>query len=161
MNNPYFEILIYSCSQSQFLDHITKETEKDLVSAGINYGNGLWKQMRQKEIKRRLKPVRYNELIGSIEVYPFGSQLRADYSFTDKKRIYIGTKVKGIIKRKGKFLEKRYGHSKLTSPEIFRDFRDALERRVKESRRINSRYVDYSAFDKCGEFIDWRKILNL
>lgn len=160
MNETFFELPVYSCSQETFVDRVTKEAEK--VMAGVrDYGNGFWQEQLADEIKRHLIPVRFNELVGCIEVHVMGSQLRADYWFTDKKKIVIGSKSKGTIRPIGKLIEKHYRSSRLSSSEIFYDFRKTIETRVKEHSRLKRRFVDYSVLDRCGPFIDWRRILKL
>ena len=160
MNEPYFELLIYSCSQEAFVERATKEAEK-VMAAVPDYGNGFRQEQLADEIKRHSIPVRFNELVGYIEVHAVGSELRADYWFTDKKKIVIGSKSKGTIRPIGKLIEKHYRSSRLSSPDIFDDFRKTLETRVNEHSRLKRRFIDYSVFDRCGPFIDWRRILEL
>jgi len=69
--------------------------------------------------------------------------------------------VKGTIRPIGKLIEMHYKHSQLSSSEIFYDFRNTIETRVNKHSRLKKRFVDYSVFDRCGPFIDWRRILNL
>lgn len=160
MNETYFELPVYSCNQEALVERVTKDAEK--VMAGVRgYGNGFWQEQLADEIKRHLFPIRFNELVGSIEVHVIGSQLRADYWFTDKKKIVIGSKSKGTIRPVGKLIEIHYKQSRLSSLEIFDDYRKKLEKRVKEHSRLKRRFVDYSVFDRCGPFVDWRRVLNL
>lgn len=125
-----------------------------------DYKNGFWQEQRDQEIRRHLKPVRYNELIGCIEVHTIGTQLRADRWFTDKKRIVVGSQQKGVITWRGKLLEKHYSRSKLSSPNIFADFRKALMSAIGDSPSLKNRFIDLSAFDRCGPFVDWRALLR-
>ncbi len=160
MNENYFEIPVHSCSQECFFERVKNNAEK--VMAGIpNNGNGFWEEQLEDEINRHLYSVSYNEIIGSINVYAMGSQLRADYWYTNKKSIVIGSKVKGTIEPRGKLIECHYKASNLLSVEIYEDFRRKLEKSVNEHFILKKRFVDYSTFDRCGPFIDWRKILNL
>ena len=84
MKERLFEIPVYSCSQSEFVARVHADAAKSMASVP-NYGSGFWEQQLQEEVQRHLKPVRWNELVGSIEVYAMGSQLRADYWFTEKR----------------------------------------------------------------------------
>jgi len=160
LNDTYFEVLVYSCDQDRFVAKVTADVDKYMAEVP-DYGNGFWQQQRDEGIQRELKPVRYNELVGCIDIYVFGSQLRADYWFTEKRHVIIGSRVKGTIRPHGKLLEKWYSHSKLSSPEIFADFRAALNTEVRRHSRLNNRYIDFDAFERCGPFIDWREILKL
>lgn len=160
INETLFEIPIYSCTQEQFIAHVTAQAEKDMASVP-DYNNGFWQEQRDQEIKRHLKAVRYNELIGCIEIHAIGTQLRADYWFTNKKRIIIGSPQKGVVSWRGKLLESHYRGSKLSSQNIFKDFRKAITSTVNDRERLKNRFVDLSAFDRCGPFVDWRALLRL
>jgi hypothetical protein len=160
LNDTYFEVLVYSCDQDAFVAKVTTDVD-NYMAIVPDYGNGFWQQERDEGIKRELKPIRYNELVGCLDIYAFGSQLRADYWFTDKKRVIAGARVKGTIRPCGKLIEKRYSHSNLSSPEIFADFRAALNAQVRRHSRLRNRYVDFGAFDRCGPLVDWRAVLKL
>ncbi|MFT5427056.1 MAG: hypothetical protein ACI9ZT_002012 [Gammaproteobacteria bacterium] len=75
MNDTIFEILIYSCTQDELVTRVIEKADKNMANVP-DYGDGFWQVQRQDEINRHLKSVRYNELIGCIEVHPLGSQLR-------------------------------------------------------------------------------------
>jgi len=119
-------------------------------------------QMRDRAIQLQLKDMRYNELVGCIEVHSVFTQLRADLWFTDKKRVVVGSETKCIIRWCGKMLEREYGlGSPLTSREIFENFRRDLKREVERHRRLRRRHIDFAAFDRCGPFVDWHAVLQL
>ena len=161
INNALFEVLVYTCSQEQFVEHVTATVDKYMASVH-GAGTPIWEQQREEEIQRHLYPVRYNELVGAIEVHRVGSQLRADYWFAEKSRIVIGSKQKARIRWCGKLLEKHYSYSsKMSSSEIFSDFREALAKEVRRSGWLKRRCIDLSTFDRCGPYIDWRSILEL
>ena len=155
-----FEISVYSCNQEQFISRVTANAEKVMATVP-DYKNGFWQAQLKHEIQRHSKPVRYNELIGCIEVHTIGSQLRADYWFTDKKRILIGSQQKGVVKWRGKLLEKHYSQSKLSSTDIFSDFRIALTTAIGDNTKLKNRFIDLSAFNRCGPFIDWCALLQI
>lgn len=159
-NGTYFEILVYTCDQDIFLDHVTKKAKKEMASVP-DYGNGFWQEQLNDSIKRKFKPIRYNELIGYVVVYPLYWQLRADYWFTDKKRIVIGSKEKGVITHRRNILEKNYKSSSLTSPEIFCEFRGELDDEVRKHWELKNGFVDFSALDRIGPHVDWRSVLKL
>lgn len=94
-----------------------------------------------------------------MEVHIVGSQLRADYRFTDKSRILVGSR--GVIRWRGKLLEKWYNGSRLTSPDIYSDFRLALGDEVRRHSWLKRRFVDFEALDRGGPLVDWRKALHL
>jgi hypothetical protein len=175
INETLFEILVYSCNQDAFLEHVTADVHKQLLRYPFGplclvratdpvqqqRDEDLRKEMQEKEIERRLKPVRYNELVGCIEVHSVVTQLRADYWFSEKERIVVGGKTRGTIRWQGKLLEREYDGSLQTSSDIFKDFRGHLVRAIKGDRRLSRRHIDFEAFDRCGPFVDWRAALGL
>ena len=162
INDTIFEIPVYSCSQEQFNAKITDQIDKLMQDVPKNYGNAIWEEQRQEELNQQLGSIRFNEVIGYIEIYLFGSQLRADYWFSEKSRIVIGSKSKGRITSRGRLLERHFQpHRKLKSSQIFKQFRESLERAAKGNNLLKRRHVDYAAFDRCGPFIDWAKIIEM
>jgi hypothetical protein len=160
IDDGLFELPVYTCTQEQLVEHVTAYVDRQMADVP-DFGTGFWQQQRQEEIQRHLRPVRYNELVGCVEVYSLGTQLRAGLWFTDKKRIVFGSPNRGRITSWGKILEMHYDHSDLSSVEIFNDFRDSLVAVVKRSRLLKRRFVDFNAFDRCGPFVNWRAVLNL
>lgn len=162
LNETYFEILVYTCDQDTFFKRVTSHVDKFMKTVPFPYpGTDIWRQTREDEIKRHLKPVRYNELVGCIDVHTVGSQLRADYWFTNKSKIHIGSRDKGVISYQGKLIEVWYSRSPLSSQEIFTDFRRALDDEVHRHTFLRKRFVDFETFDRCGPLVDWRSALGL
>jgi len=123
--------------------------------------DGILKQMVEKQFRRQWRDVRYNELVGCIEICTVQTKLRADYWFTTKKRVVVGSDTKGNIEFRGRLLEKEYGHSTLTSEAVFQDFRAALQCEIEDNSLLRRRYIDFRAFDRCGPLVDWRGALQL
>ena len=173
IGDTLFEILVYSCDQRTFEAAITAKAERQLIPSTfapllrvVNLAqpqqmDDMRKKMVDNQVRRQWKHVRYNELVGCIEICTVSTKIRADYWFTDKKRIIAGSKIKGIIGFQGGLFEKEYGRSTLTSREIFQDFRAALEYEVKCNPQIRRRFIDFRAFDRCGPLVDWRDALQL
>ena len=159
VHDTVFEILVYSCDQQTFAERMTASAKADMASVP-NDGTGFWQEQLEDLIRRKLKPIRYNELVGCVDVYTYSGQIRAGYWFTDKARIMLGSNAKGVISWRGKIVEKHYNHSNLSSKEIFVDFRGALDLAVKQHRRLKHRFVDFVAFDRIGPHVDWRHALR-
>lgn len=161
INETLCEIPILSCDQKTFAARATAFVDK-LMADTPDFGNPAFRQQQIEELlQNELKPVRYNELVGCVEVHFVGTQLRADYWFTDKKRIVIGSRDKGTIRWCGKLLEKDYRGSLLSSVDIFQDFRAVLTAEIARHPRLGRRLADFSIFDRCGPVIDWRKVLRI
>ena len=161
MNNALFEIFIYTCTQEQFVDRVRSDVESWFTDHVSKTNVSIWQQGRDEEIQRHMKSVRYNELVGCIEIYAQGSQLRAGYWFSEKKKIIVGSRERPVIKWRGKLLEKHYRHTRLSSPAIFHDFRNSVAHAASQRKRLEPRFIDFAAFDRCGPFIDWRQVLQL
>lgn len=160
MNETYFEILVYIRRQEQL--NLRVENEAERVMADVpNYGNGYWDKQKQEEIQRHLYPVRFNEIVGAIEIHNVGTQLRADWWFSSKQRIVPGARSRGEISYVGKLLEIDYDRTEMVSFEIFDDFRKNLKQEIERNRRLKKRFIDFDAFDRCGPFVNWRAILGL
>jgi hypothetical protein len=159
INDVVFEILVYACDQEAFIRRVESDADKTMALVP-GKGTDFWKEQRNDEIQRHMKSVRYNETVGCIEIHIVGTQLRADYWFTDKARVVLGSNQKGTIKHRGKLLERSYNLSKLSSAEIFKDFRKALDRAIRENGRLKNRFTNFEAFDRCGPFIDWCSMLR-
>jgi len=91
------------------------------MSSVTNYENGFWEEQLKDEYNRHIKPVRFNQIVGAIDIYVIRNQLRADYWFTNKKRIYIRSQNKGRIYWQGKLLERDYRGESLSSSEVFKE----------------------------------------
>ena len=86
INDTIFEVPVYTCNQKQANARISKQVDKNMRNVP-DYGTGFWEEQRDSEFRRRCGPIRFNEIIGFIDVHIVGSQLRADYWFVDRKRI--------------------------------------------------------------------------
>jgi len=99
---------------------------------------------------------RFNEIIGYIRLYFFGSQIRGEYYTVDSKRI-VRTRKKQFEWRTWKLapeidIEPPYGNS-----EILVAIREYIEDCKKE---IPKRFIDTSTFDIIKQFIDWKALLK-
>lgn len=159
INDTFFEIPIYSCDQNELAQHVKNTVDHDMAQVK-DFGNGFWQKQWEEEYQRRMWPVRFNALVGYIEVHIVGTQLRADWWFTDKKKIFAAAKDRGVIRWVGKLIEKGYSTQSMTSAEIFNDFRSAIVHAVKTENRLKRRFIDYSAFDRIGPYVDWLSILQ-
>lgn len=160
MNETYFEILIYTVSQEELVERVKRQTDRTMQSVP-DFGNGFWQEQKESEIARHLYPIRYNEIVGAIEVHKLGSQLRADWWFTEKQKVMVGGRSQGEIKHIGKLIEIDYSCTPMSSAEIFEDFREALVAEVKANRRLKRRYLDFETFNRVGPLLDWRIVLGL
>lgn len=160
VNRTLFEILVYSCTQEEFNRRATEEVDR-FMNDVPKYEESFWQEQRQQELQARLHPIKYNEVVGSIEVYALGTQLRADYWFTEKSRIIIGSGTARRIRWMGKLVECRFSSQELSdATSIFRKFRKALDSAIGDTRSLKGRFVDFDAFDRCGPLLDWASAIR-
>jgi len=138
MNEPiFFEIPIYRCSRKVHSIEMKKEEQK--WASPENFHRFRWYAWK------------YNEIVGYLNLFIFGSQFRIDIWFIDKKRIN-----KGIIRKNFKFLgkESEIGIPKnKSSNEIFEFI---IENLVKLNRSNFKKYhFDLKTFNVIGQFVDW------
>lgn len=94
----------------------------------------------------------YNEVIGFLRLYIFGSQLRVDYWFVTNKRIGKNIRDKKFMFC-GKILEAQIDNDK-SSKEIFEWI--ILELNDLEKREFKKRHFDLRTFKVLGRFVDWK-----
>lgn len=97
---------------------------------------------------------KYNEIIGYLNLYIFGSQLRMDIWFVDKIRFN-----RGILKKKfvfhGKVFEKAIPKNK-SSNEIFEFI---IENLIQLNESKYKRYhFDLNTFKVIGQFVNWKDL---
>jgi len=101
-------------------------------------------------------PWNYNETIGFLNLYIFGSQLRVDFWLIPNQRISKGIHKKKFINY-GKILEAQIDKTK-SSVEIFEWIVSELS--DLEKRKFKRRHFDLRAFKVLGRYIDWKTLSN-
>lgn len=157
MTEPiFFEIPIYRCSLDSHTDEmkaqesninmmVPKETSPESNQAMLdNFHNSIWYAWK------------YNEIVGYLNLFIFGTQFRVDIWFINKRRIN-----KGIVKKRfiysGKAMEKAIS-SKKPSIEIFHFVIEQLENLNKRDYRKYT--FDLTTFKTVGVFIDWVHLVD-
>lgn len=133
----FFEIPIYRCSKK--VHGLETEIEEKKWASVDNFHQFSWYAWK------------YNEIIGYLNLNIFGSQLRIDIWFVDKKRFN-----RGILKKKfklhGKVFEKVIPRNK-SSNEIF----EFIIKNLIEINKSNYKrfHFDLRTFKVVGQFVDW------
>jgi hypothetical protein len=154
----FFEIPIYRCP----IDRHTKEMEKDKLD---------WLEPSQ-EVKNshpeyfchakrfweshRWYPWRYNEVIGWLRLFVFGSQIRGELWYTKAKCILPKPK-KLMFSRGDVFL--RGFHPRQTDTEILTELTAELVK-FQKSKRLKGRFLDLECFFSIAPSVRWRKLLG-
>ncbi len=155
MNKVFFEIPIYRTTEqnhdSDMKDIIDRQCSKYPFLEGSYLEN--FKVTIQEKSCYQWK---YNDIIGYLNLYIFGSQLRVDYYLISNKRIN-----KGIIKKKfinnWKTYEADIDKTK-SSIEIFEWILKELK--DLEKRKFRKRYFDLHSFQLIGKYVDWKSLVN-
>ena len=95
---------------------------------------------------------RYNEIIGYIRLYFFGSQVRGEYIGIKAQRI-VRTRKKLFEHQTHKLVPELTVPNEATSADIFRLIKAHL---VECQRELPNRYFDTTLLDKIGPYVDWR-----
>lgn len=147
----FFKIPIYRCTKETHTKYMEKERNKfilieDKEESPISYQNGI--VLFQDE---KWYPWKYNERIGYLNLFIFGTQLRADTWFIAKKRIN-----KGIIKKKfilvAKSFEKEIPLNK-NSDDVFKFILNTLI--TYNKTKFKKFHFDLSTFKVTGKFVNW------
>jgi len=96
----------------------------------------------------------YNEIIGYIRLYFFGTQIRGEYWGVNSKRI-VRTRKKTFEYKTWKLATEIDIHRKPDSSSIFSKIQDYLERCKKE---LKGRYIDIVNLKAIGSYVDWKSL---
>jgi len=101
-------------------------------------------------------PWRFNEAIGYIRLYFFGSQIRGEYYAVQRKRI-IRTRTKTFEYLAHKVVPELDIPASAESKDIYAVILEYLHRCQTE---LKPRYVDIGLFCAVGPYVDWRALYN-
>ena len=158
MTEPiFFEIPIYRITKLNFSQEMDSTLEKHYRNyPGDRIGEHF--QNYKNVINRNHKyPWKYNEIIGYLNLYIYGSQLRIDYWLVSNQRIN-----KGIRKKKFYYNFKAFEATiskNMISIEIFEWILNQLKI-LQNDRRFKKRYFDIAAFEVVGKYIDWKTLFD-
>lgn len=162
MEKHLFEIGIYNQSFEQFHASIEKKVQRymdDFPGRG-----GITREQAPKvfdEIKNRASgrypQWRYNQIIGWLQIYVLGSQVRGEYWFTEKKRIPFIVQNPALVYQ-GKAFELSF-YPEDSSNDIFAGVCARIDMMNKE-RPFKGRFIDTESFHNTGPAVNWRHLLG-
>lgn len=152
-----FEILIYRIKEKDFYA-LYEKREQEFINKVIPEPEN---KIYEKSIKRLEfwffenygGPWNYNQIIGAIEIFLLGDQIRGDYWLSTKKRYRTKMKNKNISK---------YG--KIFEMHVFNDtsnntISSEIKKRISDFLKYDKRLVpDFRAYDAISKYIDWKKL---
>jgi len=96
----------------------------------------------------------YNEIIGYIRLYFFGTQIRGEYWAVNAKKI-VKTRKKIFEYKTWKLASEIELHWETDSSSIFSQILKYLERCKKE---LKKRYIDTHNLEAIGPYVDWKSL---
>tara|TARA_B100001063_G_C16772156_1_gene562443 strand:- start:780 stop:1295 length:516 start_codon:yes stop_codon:yes gene_type:complete len=98
----------------------------------------------------------YNEIIGYLEIYILGNQVRAQYWQDNKKRI-VKTRKKQFVFKTHKLVPEVSFDRSLTNEDIF----DVINECISDCKQeLKGRYLDTSTLDRLGPYINWKELIK-
>ena len=163
MRDSFFTIPIYRCNQVKFEEEIELEKKnlheyftrhlplniKDTYDAS---------DLIESSIQRKWKCWQYNEIVGYIELYILGDQIRGTRYYIKHKKI-----GKSINNKVFEYLGKEFEMSTTyleSDEEIFNKLIKLLEELSSESTKLKNRFIDLSEIKRIGKYIKWKKLIK-
>lgn len=158
----FFELPIYRTSIEQFYQEVEKYIDKKFSKLNDfskdYYENNPkeklgWEQGHRKDYGSIWE---YNDIIGYIKLYFYGTQVRGEYWSVTAKRI-VKTKKKDFICKDWSFGPAISVHFENDSLGIYNKIIELIDFFKKQ---LKNRFVNTSKFDAIGPHIDWKRMYD-
>lgn len=168
MENYFFEIPIYRCTEEVFMTEIYQlksKIENELEYERKYYSTEKFNSLVNNLLAIQVYPYQYNEAVGWIKLYVLGNQLRGELFFEGSTEYPFNSKTrinKGIRKKRFKHVGKAFEISisqTMSSDEILEKLKFTLERINKNESPFIKRYIDTTYLDRIGPFMDWKNLI--
>lgn len=159
-DNPFFIIPVYRCSPEQYLDELEERRKKLTIFFTSDLPEELKNTYDVKPLVEKSldwKCWKYNEIIGYIELYILGDQIRGSLYFVDNKRVRKDIKSKKITKY-GKIFELSTNY--LNTDDILKYLMYELGQIQLNNIKLKNRYIDFSGISKISKFVDWKGLVQ-
>ena len=162
--NYFYDVPVYRLSRERYYKDMDKYINKNMYSGSPNHIK-MTEEFYRKEPSQKLAQEdrlqisyggawEYNEIIGYIRLYFFGTQIRGEY---------WGVNAKKIVRSRKKFFEHKTWklaseielHWDPDSSSIFSQILKYLERCKKE---LKNRYIDTRNLEVVGPYVDWKSL---
>ena len=155
MSEPvFFEIPIYRTSIQNYNSELKNLREKKYEEFPGSKEGHHFENFKQLIEDNYFYEWNYNEIIGFLNLYIFGDQLRINCWLTSNKRNNKGIRKKRFVFR-GKFLEVKIINTK-SNHEIFEGILNELKEL--NIRKFKKMHFDLRAFKVVGRFVDWKTL---
>ena len=158
-NNYFLVILVYRLDRDKYYDqmqnHIDKifESDNDIVKKAFENDPNLKTQYESHLRKSYGGSWEFNEIIGYIKLYFYGTQIRGEYWKVNAKKI-VKTKKKQF-EFENYTLAYELTISDKTSSGILKTVRTYIENCSKELKNC---FLDMSDFDMLAPYINWESL---
>ena len=167
IDNYFFEIPIYRCTKNEHqnnLKTLRKKIEED-CKKNKKFGDDIFNDCVETIFQFLTYSYSYNEVIGWINLYIEGSQIRGDYFFECQKRSSYPKKRynKGIRTKQfnffGEIIQLNFNLNRDSNEDIFNKLLSALKDLNLKHKILNKRVLDLEKIENVGPHINWRKLI--
>ena len=160
----FYDVPVYRLSRERYCKDMDKYIKKHMYSGSPNHIKRMEDFYRKEPTQKLASEDRlrksyggsweYNEIIGYIRLYFFGTQIRGEYWGVNSKRV-VRTRKKILEYKTWKLASEIDLHWGPDSSSIFSQILKYLERCHKE---LKGRYIDTRNFKAIGSYIDWKSL---
>jgi len=162
----FFDIPVYRVSLKEYERDKAKYIEESMYGTPPNIDQqmkafherepSIKQQFENHLIRRYGGSWQYNEIVGWVQLFFLGSQIRGEYWGVDAKRITRTRKKQFEFKSLKLVPEIDIPHA-ATNSEIFGVVQDYLSECQK---KLKHRYIDTSRLELIGPYVDWRRLIE-
>ena len=165
MREKYFyDVPVYRLSRERYYKDMDEYINKHMHSGSPSHIKMMEDFYRKEPAQKRASEDRlrksyggawdYNEIIGYIRLYFFGTQIRGEYWGVNAKKI-VRTRKKFFEYKTWKLAPEIDLHWEPNSSSIFLQIQKYLERCKKE---LKNRFIDTRNLEVIGPYVDWKSL---
>jgi len=165
MREKYFyDVSVYRLSRERYYQDMNKYINKHMHSGSPSHIKMIEDSYTKEPTQKRASEDRlrksyggaweYNEIIGYIRLYFFGTQIRGEYWGVNSKRV-VRTRNKIFEYKTWKLASEMDLHREPDSLSIFSKILKYLKKCQKE---LKGRYIDTRNFKAIGFYVDWKSL---
>lgn len=158
MEKKFFDVPVYRLNADTYYAQKEEKIEKELSHTWRNFSPPAEvlendRESRERYFEEKYGSWEFNEIIGYIRLYFFGTQVRGEYYSAEGKRVSLGRHRVFKFKAWNLGVEKQiWGNP--SNAEIYTAIDQYLDRCQKELR--HGRHIDRRHLDTLGPHINWR-----
>ncbi len=147
-----FEILIYRIKEDKFNSKYEKDKNSFLKKHTTPQNSKRFIDLLENRFWGKYGgPWKYNQIVGAINIYILGDQIRGEIWQSTKERFRRKMNNKNI-EFSGNVFEITVDDA-ISNVEIFKEIKRSIRLYLKSKSRLNP---DFTAFDNIGKYINWK-----